>query len=329
MPSPELDLFRTFVRVVERGTFSAVARELGIGQPAVSKKIAALEKQLGVQLARRDTNRLTLTDAGQELYDGLVRVLEDLETVRTRVGGGQLEPTGIVRVAVQPFLARSYLVAKLAAFFDRYPGIAVELRASERTPNLVEDGLDLAIHTGELQDSTHVARKLASTSLVVVASPDYLARFGTPKRPDELSLHRCVVFAPFGATSPWRFQLDDTVVSHDPVGNLRTNDAEHIRAAVLASLGLGFAPAWLFARDLSAGTVTSVLRRFMPPPIPISVVQPGGRRTPARVQLFIDFVSEVFASDPHLRAGHVQPPRAPATRRPRAEATTGTYDRRH
>jgi DNA-binding transcriptional LysR family regulator len=313
MPSPELDLLRTFVRVVERGTFSAVARELGIGQPAVSKKIAALEQQLGVQLARRNTNRLTLTDAGQELYDGMVRILDDLDNVRARVGGGQIEPSGTVRVAVQPFLARRYLVPRLTSFFDRYPGIAIELRASERAPNLVEDGLDLAIHTGELEDSTLVARKIASTPLVVVASPDYLTRHGTPKRPADLTGHRCVVFAPFGAASPWRFVTEAGAVTHAPDGNMRSNDAEHIRAAVLAGLGIGFAPGWLFAPDLAAGAVTSVLRRFMPPPIPIAIVHPAGRRVPTRVKLFVDFVLDVFARDPALRATRGGP-REPAAR---------------
>jgi DNA-binding transcriptional LysR family regulator len=293
----ELDLIRTFLRVVERGTFSAVAREAGIGQPAVSKKIAALESQLGVQLVRRSSNIQTLTDAGQEFYEAMVPVIDELDAVRSRVGTRQIVPSGIVRVMVPPFFGRRYVVPHLPTFFERYPDIAIDLRASERTPNLVEEGLDLAIHTGELQDSTSITRKIASTPMVTVASAAYIAKCGRPSNPAELADHRCVIFAPFGAPIAWRFRTDAGLVRHFPSGSFRTNDAEHIRAAVLSGIGLGFAPGWLFSREIAAGAVTSVLRRFTPPPLPISAVHPAGRRLPARVRLFIEFLAKVFEED--------------------------------
>jgi DNA-binding transcriptional LysR family regulator len=297
MRANELDLIRTFLRVVERGSFSAVAREAGIGQPAVSKKIAALESQLGVQLVRRSSNHQTLTEVGQELYDAMVRVVDELDTVRARVGTEQVVPSGIVRVMVPPFFGRRYVVPHLPTFFERYPGISIDLRASERTPNLVEEGLDLAIHTGELEDSAAIARKIASTSLVTVASAAYIAKHGRPSNPAELANHPCVIFAPFGAPIPWRFRTDAGLVRHFPTGNLRANDAEHIRSAVLSGIGLGFAPAWLFSREIATNVVKSVLRRFAPPPLPISAVHPAGRHVPTRVRLFVEFLSKVFKDE--------------------------------
>jgi len=290
----ELDLIRTFLRVVERGTFSAVAREAGIGQPAVSKKIAALESQLGVQLVRRSSNHQTLTEAGQELYGAMVPVIDELDAVRARVGTEQIVPSGIVRVMVPPFFGRRYVVPHLPTFFERYPGITIELRASERTPNLVEEGLDVSIQTGKLENSAAIARKLASTPLVTVASAAYIAKNGRPSNPAELANHRCVIFAPFGAPIAWRFKTDAGLVRHFPSGNLRADDAEHIRSAVLSGIGIGFAPGWLFSREIAEGVVTSLLRRFASPPLPVSAVYPAGRHPPVRVRLFIEFLAKVL-----------------------------------
>src|SRR5580692_9688696 len=138
----DIESIRTFLRVVERGSFTAVAREIGIGQPAVSKQIAALESDLGVQLLRRSTGSLAPTDAGQELYEAMVRVVDDLDASFARVGKGQAAPSGLVRVTAPHVFGRLYLVPRLPAFFERYPQITVDLRASERLPGLVEEGLD-------------------------------------------------------------------------------------------------------------------------------------------------------------------------------------------
>jgi DNA-binding transcriptional LysR family regulator len=298
----DIESIRTFLRVVERGSFTAVAREIGIGQPAVSKQIAALESDLGVQLLRRSTGSLAPTDAGQELYEAMVRVVDDLDASFARVGKGQAAPSGLVRVTAPHVFGRLYLVPRLPAFFERYPQITVDLRASERLPGLVEEGLDLAIHTGEIHDSSLTALKIASTPIVTVATPDYLARHGTPSRPSDLEAHRCVVYAPFGSPRAWRFTTDEGPVTHLPRGSFRSNDAEQLRAAVLAGLGIAFVPGWLFARELASGEVRSLLKRFAPAPLPVSALHAAGRRLPTRVRLFVEFVAGVFEQEPQLRA---------------------------
>ncbi len=165
------DAMRVFVRVVDRGSFSAVSRELGIGQPAVSKQISALEEELGAELIHRTSRSFSVTEAGRDFYESALRILGDFETSTSRIGRGQTTPKGLIRVTVPPTFARLHMVSKLAAFFEAYPDTAVEMAASESPATIVEDGFDLAIHSGEPPDSTLVARKFAQTITILVRRP--------------------------------------------------------------------------------------------------------------------------------------------------------------
>jgi DNA-binding transcriptional LysR family regulator len=293
-----LDALQLFVRVVESGSFSAVARERGVGQPAISKQIAGLEAHLGAQLIRRTSRSLSLTEAGQDFYESALRLVGDLEAAESRVGRGQSDPSGLVRVTVAPVFGRLYVVPRLHEFFNRYPGIIVELLVSDRSINLIEEGIDLAIHNGELRDSSLIIRKLASTPIVTVATPIYLARRGTPANPGELEGHFCVIYAPQGAPRAWKFEGQFGDVEYHPKGNFRTNDAEQIRAAVLSDLGLAHTPSWLFSREIRSGAVSVVLHDYEPPRLSISAVHPAGRRLSAKVRVFIDFLSKILSETP-------------------------------
>src|ERR1700686_3764021 len=165
-----------FVRVIEKGSFSAVAKERGIGQPAVSKQISALENELGTELIHRASRSIAMTDAGRDFYESAVHILGDFENATSRIGRGQTSPKGIIRVTVPPTFARLHLVSKLPAFFAAYPDMAIELGASESPTTIIEDGFDLAIHSGELPDSTLVARRFAQRMTVLVATPQNLTR---------------------------------------------------------------------------------------------------------------------------------------------------------
>src|SRR6202007_3119342 len=201
----KLDAMRVFIRVVERGNFSAVSRELGIGQPAVSKQISALEQELGTELIHRTSRSFKLTEAGKEFYESAIRILEDFESATSRIGRGQTAPRGLIRVTVPPTFARLHMVSKLTAFFAAYPDISIEMAASESPTTIIEDGFDLAIHSGDLPDSSLVARRIAQTSIVLVATPQYLSRHGLPESPDDLNRFRSVVFIERGSVQPWRF----------------------------------------------------------------------------------------------------------------------------
>jgi DNA-binding transcriptional LysR family regulator len=295
-----LDAIRLFVRVVESGSFAAVAREAGIGQPAVSKQIAALEARLGAQLLRRTSRSMTLTDAGQTFYESALRLVSEFEAAESLVGRGQSAPSGLVRVTAAPFFGRLYVTPRLPAFFARYPDISIEFSASERAVNLVEEGVDLAIRIGDLADSSMIVRKLAATPLVTVATPAYLTAHGIPTTPGDLKEHSCVIFALRGEPQPWEFRGPSGLIVHHAKGNFRTADAEQVRAAVLANLGLAHSPGYLFAPEIASGAVHTVLRDYEPRALAISAIHPAGRRLPTKVRVLIDFLADAFAADLHL-----------------------------
>jgi len=296
----QLEAIRMFVRVVDSGSFSAVAREAGMGQPAISKQIAALEARLGAQLLRRTSRSLSVTEAGQEFYESAVRLIDDLETAVSRVGRGQTAPSGLVRVTVAPVFGRVHLLPRLGEFFARFPDIVVEIVVTDPIVDLVQEGVDVAIRHGPLSDSTLVARKIATTPVVTVATPEHLERHGQPRSPSDLDSHDCVTFVSGGGAWPWRFEGKFGEIVHQPKGRLRTNDPEQIRAAVLAGLGLAHAPGWLFSREIASGEVRRILRKYEREPLPIYAVHPAGRRVATKVRVFIDFLAEVFSGEPSL-----------------------------
>ena len=289
-----LDAMQVFVRVVEKGSFSAVAKERGIGQPAVSKQLSALENELGTELIHRNSRSIALTEAGRDFYDSALRLLEDFESATSRIGRGQSAPKGVIRVTVSPTFARLHMVSKLAAFFAAYPDIAVEMAASQSPATIVEDGFDLAIHSGELPDSNLVARRFAQTMIILVATPQYLSRHGAPETPDEISRFRSVVMVERGSVQPWKFGSGPDAKRVTPTGLFRTSDIEQMRMGVLEHLGIAQAPAWLFAAELREGTVLRLLTPFERT-VPILAVRPASRRVSTKVRVFIEHLEKTFA----------------------------------
>jgi DNA-binding transcriptional LysR family regulator len=296
-----LDAIRLFVRVAECGSFSAVARENGVGQPAVSKQIAALETHLWAQLVVRTSRKITITEAGQSFYESATRLVDDFEAARSLVGKGQASPSGLVRMTAAPVLGRLYVVPLLPRFLERYPDVSVELSASERHVDLIGEGIDLALRHGTLPDSSLTARHLAMASFVTLATPGYFARHGMPTSPADLDAHSGVAFAPMREIRPWRFQVDGQDVVHHGRGRFRTADAEQVRAAVLCGLGIAQAPGWLFAPEIASGEVTCVLRAFQPRPMPMHLVHTAGRRPPAKVRALMDFIDEALPRNEFMR----------------------------
>lgn len=296
-----IDTMQLFVRIAETGSYSKAASALGIGQPTASKQIVALEKRLGAQLLRRTSRGLNITDAGQAYYEVAVRLLNEIEAAESSVGRGRTSPSGLLRVALSPGFGRMYVVPRLPEFFARFPDLAVDLAVSERHVNLIEDGIDIAIRIGFLSDSSLLARRIGNMEIVTVASPDYLKSFGEPTTPADLERHRAVTFMSRGAPRPWQFKGPSGPITVQPKGPVRTNDAEHIRAAVRSGLGIAHNAEWLFARDIASGEVRSFLADYSPDPYPIHAVYPHGRLTPTKVKVFVEFLARVFEEEPSLR----------------------------
>jgi LysR family transcriptional regulator for bpeEF and oprC len=291
-----LNAINIFVRVVDKGSFSAVSQELRIGQSTVSKQIAALESHLGAQLISRTSRRMNLTEAGRDFYESAVRLMEEVETAESRVGRGQISPYGLVRFSMPPVFAGTYVAPHLRKFFARYPDITLELFNHEHPVSLLNDGLDLAVHHGPLADSSLVIKKIAAVSFVTVATPEYLEKHGTPKTPDDLDKHNCIVFIMRREHRAWAFKGKRGNIAYQPRGFFRTNAAEHIHSAVMTGLGLAHTPIWLFLPEIISGKVKCVLNKYEIT-IPISAVRPGDKRLATKVRVLIDFLAEIFAKE--------------------------------
>ena len=277
-----------FVRVVETGSFSAAARQLGIGQPAVSKTIAQLEDRLQVRLLVRSTHALAPTDAGLRFYERARHAIREVDEAELEARGAGAGLSGRLRVSAATTFARLMIIPRLPAFLTRHPSLDIDVILDDRSIDLVSEGIDVALRIGTLTDSAAVARKIASGGRSVVATPAYLARAGMPKLPADLAHHHAVVYSQLGDT--WIFRQNDTEVSVAVRGRLRVSAAEGTRAAVLADLGVAVVSDWMFAPELASGAVLRVLPEWTLPAIDLWAVFPTGRLATAKARAFVAFV---------------------------------------
>ena len=293
-----LPLLRSFVRVVETGSFSAVAREANTSQPTISRQMAALEAHLGCLLVQRTTRRLTLTEDGRAFYEQARRALEAVAEAETAVGRRKGHPTGTLRLAVAEVMGRLHILPRLPRFLDRYPEVSVDLVLSDGFTDLIEEGIDLALRVGELSDQGIVARRIGLTRRIVVATPGYLDRHGVPATPEQLRGHRCIVYARLASGASWRFAGGLSV----PItGRLRVNSTEAVRAAVLQGLGIGMVPAWHFVGDeIESGRLRVLLDAWEPEPQPIHLVYPTRRHVAPKLRAMADYLAAEFELDPRL-----------------------------
>jgi DNA-binding transcriptional LysR family regulator len=302
--SDVLLLFRTFVRVVEAGSFTAVARESNSSQPTVSRQIAVLEDHLGCLLFQRTTRSLTLTDDGRVFYEHARRTLEAATEAESAVGRRKGKPTGVLRLSCSGVFGRLHVIPRLPRFRARFQEIEIALHMTDGFTDLVEEGIDLAIRVGEMRDGALVSRRIGTTRRVVVATPAYLARRGTPNRPEDLSGHQCVVYDRLLAGARWTFIVDGAPVSIPVAGPIHVNNTEGVRSAILEGLGIGYVPVWHFVDgEIESGRLVVVLRDFEAPPQPISAAYPSRRFLPPKVRAAIDFFAAEFDLDPRIRIG--------------------------
>ncbi len=291
-------LMHTFARAVETGSFSAVAREQGIGQPNVSRHVATLEQYLGTRLLHRSTRKLTLTAEGERYYAEARRVLDAVDEAESNVRG-EGKPSGLLRVACPTALARTHIMPWIKALLERYPAIDLDLQVGDRFIDLVEEGVDVAIRIGALRDSALKARRIGTAERVCVASPAYLATHPAPLVPEDLLRHNCVVHSLARSGRIWSFRTTEVEVG----GRFKVNTPDGIHRAVLDGLGIAYAPVWLFEKELHSGQLEPLLLNEMGPTAPIHCVYPAKRLLARRASAFMDFIAERFSGDPVLNEG--------------------------
>ncbi|ADP15812.1 bacterial regulatory helix-turn-helix protein, LysR family protein 67 [Achromobacter xylosoxidans A8] len=287
---------QVFVRIAERRSFSKAAEDLQIPRPTVTNLVKRMEARLGARLLERTTRQVRLTHDGEAHYRRCVRLLADLE----EADGAFLDtsPKGLLRVNAQGTLARFFVMPGLPAFLQRYPDIVLQLGEDDRLVDLVREGVDCVLRTGALQDSSLVGRQIALMPQVTVASPAYLARFGEPRRLEDLEGHCAVDYlsSATGRSLPLDFMVDGRNVQMRPRAVVSVTGAELYTGAALAGLGLVQVPRYRVERELAAGELKIVLPDAPPAPMPVSVLYPQNRQVSARVRVFTQWLAEIIAA---------------------------------
>jgi DNA-binding transcriptional LysR family regulator len=283
--------FQAFAAIVEKGSLTAAARQLGRSLQSVSRSLAGLEREVGVELVRRTTRRSSPTDAGVAFHRRLSAALAEIEAAKLETANRRVEAPGLLRIAGSSAFAPLYIVPALPAFLNAHPRVEVELDLSNGYVDLIGEGFDLAIRIGELQDSSLTARRLADARRVVFAAPSYFAKHGRPQRPDDLRDHECIVRTAARDGNAWPFKVDGRLKTVKVAGRFRSSGASAANEAAVQGLGIANAPLWQVRALVERGDVELGLTRFEPPPLPIHALWPATKVLPAKTQLFVEFLA--------------------------------------
>jgi DNA-binding transcriptional LysR family regulator len=296
-----MDRFTTlqmFVRVVETGSFSRAAADLGMTQPTVTKHVSSIERQLGVRLLNRNSRGISLTEIGTLYFERCKIVLRELEEAESVVGQRQGEIKGTLRIGTSMTFGRQVIAPMVIAFLEQHPGLKVDLTCDDRYVDVVGQGLDMAVRLGTLADSTLGCRTLGTNPWVMVAAESYLSRHGTPDHPRALSSHQCLVYSTVQGDDVWHVHTPEG--EQCPVhvkGRLKSNNLSILLTAVRAGLGIAIVPQYATAAALRASEVTRILPDYGLPQQEISAVFPSPQFVPGKVSKFASYLQQRFASD--------------------------------
>ncbi|TDV11463.1 LysR family transcriptional regulator [Paraburkholderia caballeronis] len=282
------------VKVIDTGSFSAAARQLGVGQPAISKTIAQLETRIGVKLLLRSTRGLSPTEAGQRYYEHAQRALDAAHEADLAATGAAAGLTGRLRFAAPVTFARLHLMPRLPAFIAQHPALAIDAILDDRRVDLIEESIDVALRIGTLADSTATAQRVGAARRIVVGTPAFFARHGEPRRPADLARYPAATYLQTGGGSVWTFRNGNTDETETATLDdaLRTTAAEGMREAVFADIALCVTTEWMFRDELASGRVVEVLADWHLPTLDLWAVFPGGRRIGAKARAFANFVAD-------------------------------------
>jgi DNA-binding transcriptional LysR family regulator len=293
----EFGAIPVFVAVVENDGFSAASRTLGISKSAVSKRISQLEKHLGVQLLHRTTRKLSLTEAGERYLEHAAQALTAAGRAEDAVTELQGEPQGKLKISSPMSFGRLHVAPLIPKFMQRYPKLKIDLTMDDRNIDLVAGGIDVAIRSGEMPDSTLIARKLAPLRQVLCASPGYVELYGMPVTPPELTERNCILFSYSGDANEWTLNKDGRSEAVLVSGNYRVNNSEAILVALREGIGIGRLPTFVAGPDLKAGNLVRILESYHIPDHTFYAIFPERQYLPAKVRVFLDFAIETLGGD--------------------------------
>ena len=293
----KLQAMQVFVRVVETGAMTRAADSLGMPKATATTLIQQLEAALGVKLLNRTTRSVGVTTDGAAYYPRCVAILAQVKETEESLTQRHATPVGRLRVEVPTLMARLVIVPALSDFFARYPDIDLQLGCSERRSDLIEEGIDCAVWSGELEDSTLIARRVGLLYFGTCASPAYLAAHGVPHHPDQLSAHRCINhFSPrTGKTFDWVFAKNAERIQSVLRGQVALDDENSYLAAAESGLGIARIPAFVLKEAMERGSLDLVLGDWVPEPVPLNVVYPQNRHLSGKTRVFVDWVAELFS----------------------------------
>ncbi|MFB3100040.1 MAG: LysR substrate-binding domain-containing protein [Gammaproteobacteria bacterium] len=290
---------KVFEKVAKHNSFSAAAGDMGLSKAMVSKHIASLENSLDVLLFNRTTRRLSLTESGAAYLERVKNILADIEETELAVSTLSSEPRGTLKLTAPTSFGAFHLARAIGGYNQIFPQVQIEMFLTERLHDLAEDGLDLAIHVGHLEDSSLIAKRLASTRMVVCGSPAYLEKYGPPKTPEDLVDHKCLIFSPRTPTNEWSFKKDNKQFNVRVSGDIRSNIGDALRVASMQDSGLIQLPTYMTGLDIKAGRLQVVLEDYEPPESPINALYLHRKHLSAKVRTFVDYLYEILHPVPY------------------------------
>lgn len=297
-----LKQLETFVAVVSRGSLTAAAQAEGVAPAVIGRRIDALEARLGVKLLVRTTRRLTLTFEGEAFLEDCQRILNDIANAEASVSLGGVKPSGHMRITAPAGFGRRHVAPLVASFVAANKEVTASLDLSDRLADIVNDGFDLAVRIGQLDDSSLVGVTLAANQRVVVASPGYLKAHGTPRTPEDLGRHNCLTFGNYGnQPRGWILQVAGKPTPVRVRGNMECNDGAVLHEWALAGHGLAWRSMWEVSEDIKAGRLRTVLDDYAAPDNAIHAVYPERRHLPLRVRLFVEHLKTAYGDPAYWR----------------------------
>jgi len=292
-----IELMQTLIRIVEAGSLSAAATQLGTTQPTISRRLQALERMLGIKLIQRSTHAMQLTEEGQRCFAHARELVANWEAVQADVRGTADAPEGTLRVVVPHAIGQQQLVGPLAAYLRRYPRVSVEWLLHDRTPDFIADGIDCAIHVGAVDDPSVVAVKLAEIPRIVVAAPSLLGGAALPQHVDELGSLPWLALRTFYRNEITLRHRDGTLHRLALNPRMSTDSLYALRSAALLGLGVCAASSWLLADDLAQGCLLHLLPEWRAPSLPVYLIYPYANFYPAKLRCFMEIVRPAILAD--------------------------------